>query len=142
MKAHIQTGVSISVFGSKFHLAFLGVLLFLPVPLQCANVLCFYCKLTPTVGKCQPVLSLCSPGMVCAKGNGKYGNGFFYFNKGCLWEKDCHVTQYITFLYHNVSMTNSCCDWNYCNAGWCPTASWHLLGLMVGVVALLSNWWL
>lgn len=141
MRHHIQTGVSLSVFGSSLRLTCLGMLLLLlPMSLQSITVWCFHCPMMPTVGTCQPTLSECSIGEICAKGSGQYGKHFSYFVKGCMKRSECHKTQYLTYRYHNVSMSFSCCDWSYCNADWCPSASWLLLGLTLPLGSLLSNW--
>ncbi|KAJ8391096.1 hypothetical protein AAFF_G00097170 [Aldrovandia affinis] len=108
--------------------------------LRCENLLCYHCHPQPNGEVCRPVLSECRPQEVCVTATGRNGGRVVLSVRACLAKHECRLEHVISYKGTNITVSYSCCDWNYCNSGSRITVHSALFALAVATTIILPAW--
>uniref|UniRef100_A0AAY4C951 UPAR/Ly6 domain-containing protein n=1 Tax=Denticeps clupeoides TaxID=299321 RepID=A0AAY4C951_9TELE len=110
-----------------YHVSLCVLLLHFPVPLQCQNLLCFYCPLQPLNSTCTHSVSECRPREQCTRAEFVYGRYAAFYSKGCAEQRDCGRERSARIRGADFTVTYACCQGDYCNAACsCSGPAWLL----------------
>ncbi|XP_037306731.2 protein Bouncer [Pungitius pungitius] len=119
-------------------LHFAALWFYLLPPLLCDNRFCYYSPILEKEKTFKLIVTECPPDELCFKAEGRYGNHSALSARGCMAKKDCSQVHGITLKGTVYTMSYSCCDSPYCNAGLGLAANSLFITVTLGTVAAMT----